>query len=64
MKPIFQGESGKAAIALMPRRWWAGAARILGLSSAVHATESGRGFDFAALHRSLESVGRKRQDEA
>ena len=63
MKSLFQGEPSKATIAVMPRRWWTGAARILGFSSAAHTVETGSGFDFAALQRSLEGAGYKRPKE-
>lgn len=39
--------------------WLAGAARALGLSAAAETGSAGRGFDFTAMHRSLDSLERK-----
>ena len=39
--------------------WLAGAARALGLAAAPETDGGGRGFDFVALRRSLDSLERK-----
>ena len=53
----------RGVAAVRPRGWWAGAARILGISPSVQTPDLGRGFDFAALHRSLEGLERNTPSE-